>query len=135
MTANLEQILKKLLNEVGSPPHSNIAPIDYGGNNRVFRVTTPQRTLLLKQYFKHPSDPRHRAHTEFTFSEYAWQKGVRNLAQPIAIDDSSEFALYEFIEGTRLRSEEIDRNAIDCVLDFFFALNTCLLYTSPSPRD
>ena len=66
-----------------------VAPIAGGANNRVFRRRGRGRHVPLKSYFRHPDDPRDRLGTEFAFSRFAWDNGVRCIPQPLACDPRS----------------------------------------------
>jgi hypothetical protein len=94
-----------------------------GGNNRVYRVDAGGRSMLAKRYFRHPADKRDRLHAEYALLEYARQAGIDCVPGTIARDDRSGIALYEFIEGRKLRPEEIGQSHVDQALNFFLRLN------------
>ena len=94
-----------------------------GGNNRVFRVRGDRLDAVLKMYFQHPNDPRNRLHAEFAFSQFAWARGVRSLARPIACDESRQLGLYEFVPGRRLLPIEIGAAAVRQAVTFVTELN------------
>ncbi|MCC3405792.1 MAG: aminoglycoside phosphotransferase family protein [Microcoleus sp. PH2017_10_PVI_O_A] len=98
-----------------------------GGNNRVFRVAASKASFLLKAYFQHPDDPRDRLGTEFAFSRFAWDNGVRGLPQPIACDSQNNLALYEFVGGRQLQPDEVTEAAVERAIDFYRDLNRCKL--------
>lgn len=96
-------------------------PLPGGANNRVYRVTDSTCPVLLKAYFRHPADSRDRLGTEFAFSNFAWQRGIRNLPQPLAKDNQYALGIYEFIPGSQ-PSKATDKN-VSQALAFFQALN------------
>jgi len=99
-------------------------PIAGGGNNRGYRVTTRAGDrAFLKWYFRHPNDPRDRLGTEFAVASFAWSHGVTDVPRPIARDDGAGLALYEFVEGRRLRPGEVDDAAVDAAIGFYRRLN------------
>ena len=94
-----------------------------GANNRVFRVDVNDSQLLLKVYFQHTNDPRDRLGTEFSFSTFAWQKGIRSQPQPLACDPQNRLGLYEFVDGRQLLPHEVTEGMVQQALDFYRELN------------
>jgi hypothetical protein len=78
---------------------------------------------LLKAYFHHPDDPRDRLASEFAFSRFAWDCGIRSIAEPIACDNQTHLGLYEYIEGRELTAGEIGPSEVDQAAGFFAELN------------
>jgi len=71
-----------------------------GGNNRVYRVQTSRTTFALKSYGAVELDRDRLAH-EFDGLRFLKASGAgAALPEPIAVDRTSRFALYEWIEGT-----------------------------------
>jgi thiamine kinase-like enzyme len=112
-----------LVREAGIGDITDIHAIKGGANNRVYRVENADRKGLLKVYFRHPSDPRNRLDAEFSFISFAWNRGIRAIPKPLACDRDAGIALYEWIEGRLLTSEEISEGYIRQVIDFFVNLN------------
>ncbi len=94
-----------------------------GANNRVYRVDTNGRSVLVKAYFFHPDDPRNRLLSEFSFSKYAWNRGLRCLPEPLAADSENNLGLYEFVAGRRFRHDELTWDVIHHALQFYSDLN------------
>ncbi len=71
-----------------------------GGNNRVYRVRTPQEAFALKSYGP-PEPDRDRLAQEFDGLQFLKQWGI-GAALPFAyaVDRSERIALYEWIDGT-----------------------------------
>ena len=120
----LRPALAALLRRAGRAPDAPVWPMaGGGGNNRVFRVETVP-PLLLKLYFRHPLDQRDRLGAEFAFLRYATgAAGLRTLPEPVAADPEHGLGLYGFIEGRRLRPDEIGVNQINQALTLVEALN------------
>lgn len=112
-----------LADRAGVGPVRAVAPMAGGANNRVFRLDAAAGTFLLKSYFRHPDDPRDRLGTEFAFSQFAWEHGVRCIPQPLACDLSAGLGLFEFVPGRSLRGTTIDDAAVDQAIDFYRTLN------------
>lgn len=94
-----------------------------GKNNRVYRACTGDFQALLKVYFKHPQDNRDRCKTEFSFASFAWNQGIRSIPEPLECNYEKGMALYEFVDGVHLRSEEITEQVVNDALEFFVQLN------------
>lgn len=118
-----EKTIASFLIDNGLPRDSSLQRLFGGANNKVFRVITDKGSFLLKAYFKHPNDSRDRLRSEFSFCKFAWERGIRSLPQPVACDYQSQLALYEFIEGKHLRTEEITSVFLQCALNFYQQLN------------
>lgn len=117
------QAAHALADRAGVGPVRAVAPMAGGANNRVFRLDATAGTFLLKSYFRHPDDPRDRLGTEFAFSRFAWESGVRCIPQPLACDLPAGLGLFEFISGRSLRGTTIDDAAVDQAIDFYRTLN------------
>lgn len=101
----------------------SVVPLAGGANNRVFRVEASRGRALLKVYFRHPSDPRDRRAAEIAFVRFAWAHGVDAVPRPLAEDPAGNAALYEFIEGRRLDTVEVNAGAVAQAAAFFQAVN------------
>jgi hypothetical protein len=80
-------------------------------------------TFLAKRYYSNPADSRDRLSAEYSFLEYAQRAAIDRAPRPIARDDRTSTALYEFIEGRKLSREELSAEHIDQARDFFLELN------------
>lgn len=73
-----------------------------GKNNRVFAVTLADgRQSVMKSYHHDPRDQRDRLGAEWRFLSYAWQRGIRNVPQPLASLPERHLGLYTFVAGER----------------------------------
>jgi len=95
-----------------------------GGNNKVFvleREGIPE--YIVKQYFRHPSDPRDRFRAEWAFLQYAMDAGVSCIPRPIACDPGRGIAIYEYVHGRSISAEDIRQDHIQQAMCFFEAIN------------
>jgi hypothetical protein len=123
-SADLDQrTVSRLLEQCSVTGRSALEPLAGGANNRVFRVVTGERTLVLKSYFAHPGDPRDRCGAEWAFATTAWRNGVRCIPEPLASDPENRMSLFEFVPGRKLLSHEVTRERVGEALAFFLALN------------
>src|SRR5450432_680981 len=108
--------------------HPNIpfewAPLATGGNNRVVSVVADGERYIVKLYYHDAAETRDRLASEFSFLQHAWRQGIRCIPQPLALDPAARVALYEFVEGQRLRPEQLDADKVLQAARFFAALNT-----------
>ena len=110
-------------------PPINIKRLDGGKNNRVFLVQLSDNSkVVLKSYFHSESDLRNRLMAEWTFINYALAKSVINVPKPLVCDHEGRFGLYSFVDGVKLRPEEINTREIEEALKFVISLNS-------APRD
>ena len=127
MKNNNFQRLKTAIEEMLPCPVSNdkiqISPLREGGNNRLYRVETPDGNYVLKCYFQHPGDTRNRLDAEFTFALFAWRHGIHSIPEPLFRNDSTFCALFGLVEGKPLSPGEIGAEEISQALKFFLDLN------------
>ena len=94
-------MIKAFCIQSGIPKPLELTPIRAGRNSAVFKVSSNQKEWVLKHYFKHEADKRDRLGAESQFLKFLNQVGCQTVAQPIAIDDSKQLAIYSFISGTK----------------------------------
>lgn len=108
----------------GHPAPVSAEPMEGGRNNRIFRLLlTDGTSAVLKCYYRDARDPRDRLAAEWAFLQFAWGRGVRNIPQPLAKNDSTGAALYSFVPGSKMTHCEIAREHVDAALAFITALN------------
>ena len=114
---------RKFIEKIGvgelSALHNDIS----GGNNQVCRAVVGKSNFLLKHYFWHPDDQRDRMQAELAFMHLAWRNGISAIPKIIGYDYEQRFGLFEYIEGRKLRSDEISTRHIKSILSFFVTLN------------
>ena len=93
------------------------------GNNRVFVVHVDGTRFVAKWYYRDSSDERDRLAAEYAFLEYAYHACPRAVPAPIARRTADGLALYEYIEGRKLASDEIGNQQVQAAVDFFHHLN------------
>lgn len=115
-----ERLAASLTATAHQPPPLALRRLTGGRNNRAFLITTAAAPLVLKLYH---ADSRDRLGAEFNFLTCAWQRGLRNIPQPLARDPAHHAALYSFLPGERLRADQVAPWHVDAALDFVVALN------------
>ncbi len=120
----LQRVVSSLLSVAGAGQRFDLRPLQGGANNRVYGVWLEgQPRFVAKVYFRHAQDVRDRLGAEYGFARFAAERGVRALALPVAADEGSGVALYEFVDGLRPEAGEIDEQAVTAALQFFAAVN------------
>lgn len=120
----LEATVRVLLGRLGYGADSlGLDAIEAGGNNRVFRLDAAGKKFLVKWYFHSTRDQRDRLRSEFAFMEHARSLGLRCVPAPLACEPDLHVGLYEFVEGRRLASHEIDERRVLEAARFFADLN------------
>ena len=94
-----------------------------GANNRAYRLQCEGGDAFLKEYFRHPADPRDRLAAEFAFSRFAWDRGVRCIPQPLESDRDAGLGLYEFVPGRSVANSEVEPEAVEAAARFVSDLN------------
>jgi hypothetical protein len=78
----------------------SVEPVRGGGNNRLFRVRSADSTFALKIYAGNAADSRERYAREFAGLSFLWDRGERRIAQPLALDEGAQAALYSWVDGS-----------------------------------
>jgi hypothetical protein len=113
-----------LLNAAGHHAPFELIPMTGGVNNRIFFVRSDSRIIaVIKHYYHSGSNLRDRLASDYEFSRFLWDHGIRRIPQPLASDPLHHLALFSFIDGKKLAGPEITQQHIDQVLDFYFAIN------------
>jgi hypothetical protein len=100
-----------------------LQPCATGGNNRVYFVESAALPLVAKRYFRSSADKRDRLHAEWAFVNYAYAAGLRCVPKPIAVDTASQLALYERVDGRKLKADEIAEEDVLAAAEFVRLLN------------
>ena len=120
---DLVLVAVKLIEEMGLSGNVTLERLSGGRNNQVFKMMADDQRFLLKSYFVHEDDPRDRLGNEFSFLRYAWDKGIRCIPQPFVADKKQHVALYEFIDGGKLKESDIMEDHIKHAIRFVLELN------------
>jgi hypothetical protein len=97
MAEEIEAVAARML---GEAPLS-IQAVGGGGNNRLCRVETRSATVALKGYRVADGDSRDRLGQEWAALSLIHPALPASVPRPIALDRSSGWAAYEWIEGER----------------------------------
>ena len=96
-----------------------------GRNSQVFRVECEDGSAFAaKAYFQSPQDQRDRMGCEFRALQFLKDEGFHEIAPPRAADAGRRIAIYEFVTGQPLRSEDIGDAEIDQAIAFLRRLKT-----------
>ncbi len=123
MTIEVAEIAARLAAAAGLSWPGAINRLSGGKNNRVFRVGD---NLVLKLYHWDARDTRDRLRAEWQFLTYAWDRGVRNIPQPLACDATLHAGLYTLLPGSTPAS--VTARNVGTALNFLLAVNA-------APRD
>lgn len=117
--AELEENVRQALQQhLGKEP-STFEQLKGGRNSRVFRVDCIGGDVVAaKAYFRSARDRRDRMGCEFRALQLLQREGLRNVAEPLAMDEDRHVAIYGFIEGAQAFSSPISEQDIAHVLDF-----------------
>lgn len=101
----------------------SVERIGEGRNSRVYRLTCiDSYEYAAKFYFRHGADSRDRLGVEFSSLQFLWENGVRCIPRSIASDRDSGCAVYEYIQGKKISSQEVTHSDIDFAVQFLARL-------------
>lgn len=116
--------MKPLLSELLGRSIISIQKIGGGRNSKVYRLTCEgSDQYAAKFYFRHSLDNRDRLGVEFSGLQFLWQNGVRCISRPIAADRDHGCAVYEYVYGNKISSQEVSDSDIDYAVHFLARLN------------
>ena len=97
----------------------------YGGrNSQVFKLTCNDSAhYALKIYARDSFLGRDRLGTEVLSLKFLWDNDVRCVPWPVVADDRRGYAIYEYIEGTKILPEDVTEREIDSAVQFLEDLN------------
>ena len=121
---NEEAICERLLTAAGHQGPFKLTPIVGGRNNRVSRVQRGEHSFLLKSFFHSADDPRDRYGAETRFYDFVDRNQIAQTPKLAATSHNDKAILMEFIEGSRVRPEDIGPNEFRAAFDFAMALNS-----------
>lgn len=123
MRENIYEGSKNLVEQLKIKDGYSIIPLNGGRNNRVYLVQTESEKYILKSYFWNEKDKRDRLGTEFSFIQYAWNKGIDSIPKPLFQDKVKRMALYTYINGNKITKDEINQETIEQTLNFLIKIN------------
>lgn len=122
--------LLRVAADVGLAPGAvTLSRLGGGANNQVFLADDGKARFVIKSYFRHEADSRDRRAAEFAFSTYAWSRGIRCIAEPVATYPADALSVFTLIGGQpidagTLADDTKGDDAIAAALDFVAELNT-----------
>ena len=117
-------VAARLARSAGSGQPVALDRISGGRNNRVYRVTLEDDTrVILKNYHADRRDPRDRLATEWAFLNYAWDRQVRAIPQPLACERDVHAALYGWLPGHKLSAGDVAAWHVQAAAQFVCDIN------------
>ena len=122
------------------------ANVEYGQIAEIEKVPGVEKVVLETRYEPQetvsgtPAEPNMTVSTQMTGTNVAWQSGYTGAGTRIAIIDTGLDIQHQSVDSGAFHYalEENAREADTTYADYAASLNlldSCLLYTSPSPRD
>ena len=94
-----------------------------GRNNQVYRVNLESGDCYVAKFYAGINGAVHdRLESEFTGLKFMWSNGIRCVPEPIAVDRVGRCAIYQYIDGERVRPSEITPGDIDQAVGFLAGL-------------
>lgn len=120
----IEEILRGMLSAGRGEKAVAVEQITGGANSIAYKIYTEHnRKYLAKKYLIREGDVRDRLATEFFGISFLWDNDVRNIPEPICCNREHQIGIYSFINGEKLKPEEITLNDIHMASDFLRRLH------------
>lgn len=102
---------------------TSVKRVRSGRNSQLYRLTCEDSGVYAaKLYFRHSLDDRDRLDVEFSSLQFLWENGVRCIPRPVTLDRANGCAVYEYVNGREISSEEVNNADIDYAVDFLATL-------------
>ncbi len=98
-------------------------PVQGGRNNRVYRIDGAREPLFVKTYYSDPNDPRDRFGTERRFYALLQDEPLLDTPRVWGWDSIRRLGLFSYVDGRKLRVDEIGDGAVEAALGFVADLN------------
>lgn len=114
---------KEILSELIGVRITRIERIGGGRNSRVYKLDCgSSKKYTAKFYFHDKIDGRDRLNAEYSSLAFLWNHGVRCIPEPVGCYPGRNCAIYEFIDGKKILSQEITAPDIDFAVRFLARL-------------
>jgi thiamine kinase-like enzyme len=98
----VDEKLNNFLRKNGVTDVLSYTQILAGRNSEVYKITSLNRSFILKKYSQSNHDKRDRLGAEFGFLAYLENLNISMVARPLAIDQEQNIALYSYLIGSRV---------------------------------
>lgn len=113
--ARFNHLLKAGLGEKAT----SIQKVPGGINSEAFKVSSNcGNEYFAKIYRSRKDDRRKRLIAEFYGLSFLWQNGIRNIPEPLLVNQDEGIAVYRFIKGRKIKPKEVTAADIDQAADF-----------------
>jgi hypothetical protein len=113
------------LSRHGFGPDISFLPLAGGGRHAVFKVSDGSRRAVLKRHGKPAPTAEHETfERELACHEFVAAHAPESCPAIIGRDAASRSLLFAWVEGTKLRSESVDKAAVGRMAEFLKLVNT-----------
>lgn len=105
-------------------PVARLERLAGGRNSQVYKLTCDDASCCIaKRYVRHRLDDRDCLAAEFMGLQFLWEHGIRCIPRPIAADREHGWAVYEYLEGTPVDSQDVTREDLREAIAFLTRLH------------
>ncbi len=120
----MKEILNQILKDKTGEEILEFNGIKDGVNSIAHIILTDQNNkYLVKQYIVRKADRRDRLATEFYGLSFLWNNSIHVVPRPVCMDQEKNIGIYEFINGKKLKAEEIGLGEVKLAADFLKKLH------------
>jgi len=107
----------------------SVTNLSGGKNSCVYRLScADKKDYVVKFYFFHKSDKRNRLITEFSALQFLYSNDIEYVPEPLLMNNDYGFSVFEFINGKRIKSENVSYEDIQTLINFLLRLNQLKYY-------
>jgi len=115
--------LKSVFSELVDCDVTSIERLEGGRNSQVYCLTCEDSArYTAKFYLRRGLDSRDRSGVEFASLQFLWDNGLRCIPRPIVAPREQGCAIYEYLDGRHIPSEEVTTGDIDEAVAFLVRL-------------
>lgn len=102
-----------------------------GRNNRLYRGERQGRAVVLKRFYQDSAESHDRYEAEARFYDLAERAAAEFIPPRLAHDRGLRLALYEYLPGSRLPINGVDRADVDRALQFVLQIHRAVAKSAP----
>ncbi|MFC1559502.1 hypothetical protein ACFL4F_00175 [Candidatus Margulisiibacteriota bacterium] len=120
----IKDIIEKMLNDKAGEKIATVENKQGGANSEVFKLVTDKKNeYFAKRYYVKKQDGRNKLKTEYYGTLFIWGNGIHNIPEPVCYSENDKVAVYSYLHGRKIGSDEISSEDVKAAADFYEKLH------------